>query len=67
MEMLSGLLEVWARQLGVQGGESVAELVPHFLVKPLILPNACFCFFQVVVLGQLCHQLWVFHMPVALG
>lgn len=66
VEMLLGLLAVWARRPGGQGGESVAELAPHFLVKPLILPNACFCVFQ-VVLGPLCHQLWAFRMAVALG
>ena len=35
----------WALWPGIQGCESVAELVPDFLVKPLILLNACFCFF----------------------
>lgn len=45
--------------------ESVAELVPDFLVKPLILRSACFCFFEVVVLGPLCHQLWPFPAPAA--
>lgn len=54
---LLGPLEVRALWLGVQGRESVAELVPDFLVKPLIPPNACFRFFQVVVLGPHCHQL----------
>lgn len=58
-------MEVWALQLGIQGRESVVELVLDFLVKPLILLNACFCFFQVVVLGPLCHQLWVVHPPEA--
>lgn len=50
--------------LGIQGRESVAELVPDFLVKPLILLIAYFRFFQ-VVLGPLCHQLWAVHMPAA--
>ena len=50
---------------GVQGCESVAEQVPDFLVKPLILLNACFHFFQVVVLELPCHQLWVAPAPAA--
>lgn len=62
---LLGPVEVWALLQGIQGCESVAEQVPDFLVKPLILRSACFCFFQVVVLGPLCHQLWPFPAPAA--
>lgn len=60
LEALLGPVE----QPGIQGRESVAGLVPDFLVKPLIPLNACFCFFQ-VVLGPHCHQLWAFHTPAA--
>lgn len=59
-----GASGAWALWLGIQGRESVAELVPDFLVKPLILLIAYFCFFQ-VVLGPFCHQLWAVHMPAA--
>ena len=59
-----GPLEVWALWLGTSVCDSAAELVSDFRVKPLILLNACFCFFQVDVLGPLCHQLWAFHLPV---
>lgn len=62
---LLGPLEVGAWWPRIQGRESVAELAPDFLVKPLILPNACFCLFQVVVLGPPCHQLWAFPSPAA--
>lgn len=62
---LLGPVAVWTLWPGIQGCESVAELVPDFLVKPLILPNACFCFFQVVVLGPLCQQPWAFPVPAA--
>lgn len=62
---LLGPVAAWALWPGIQGCESVAELVPDFLVKPLILLNACFCFFQVVVLGPLCRQPWAFPAPAA--
>lgn len=63
-DTLSGPVEAWALWRGIQGCESVAELVPDFLVKPLILLVAYFRFFQ-VVLGPLCHQLWAAHSPAA--
>lgn len=59
-----GPMAVWALWLGTLVRDSAAELVSDFRVKPLILLNACFCFFQVDVLGPLCHQLWAFHLPV---
>lgn len=62
---LLGPVAVWALWPGIQGCESVAELVPDFLVKPLILLNACFCCFQVVVLGPLCQQPWASPAPAA--
>lgn len=65
MGTLLGPVEAWALWLGIQGRESVAELVPDFLVKPLILLMAYFRCFQVAVLGPLCHQLWAVHTPAA--